>query len=129
MGLVNRLPKLALIQAEGCAPMVTPSAKFARSSIALTLRASLIARRPASLRIYTGCSRNMGTFGPSPTKNIQSVAHPGKMEGLSIEPAAAAASCRAVLPLNMGVINRNETVVVCFRAHFPRGEVPSRKTG
>jgi len=127
MGLVNRLPKLALIQADGCAPMTNAFRKNSPHPENVTdpsTRVITIATGepgPAYEYLYHVMQDNGGVFeSVSDEEAFRALHVMAKMEGLSIEPAAAVAFAGLFKLLNTGVINRNETVVVCCSGHtFP----------
>ncbi|MBN2390444.1 MAG: pyridoxal-phosphate dependent enzyme [Anaerolineae bacterium] len=127
MGLVNRLPKLALIQAEGCAPMTNsfrknlPQAEIVTDPSTRVITIATGAPGPAYEYLYRVVQDHGGTFeSVSDEEAFRALHVMAKMEGLSIEPAAAVAFAGLFKLLNMGVINRNETVVVCCSGHtFP----------
>lgn len=127
MGLVNRLPKLALIQADGCAPMVNsfrkdlPEAEIVTDPTTRVITIATGDPGPAYGYLYRVIKEHGGTFESVTDEETFRALHVlAKMEGLSVEPAAAAAFAGLFKLLNMGVINRNETVVVCCSGHtFP----------
>jgi len=127
MGLVNRLPKLALIQADGCAPMTNAFRKnlpHAENVTDPSTRVITIATGepgPAYDYLYHVMQDHGGVFeSVSDEEAFRALHVMAKMEGLSIEPAAAVAFAGLFKLLNMGVIDRNETVVVCCSGHtFP----------
>lgn len=127
MGLVNRLPKLALIQANGCAPMTNafrknlPHAEDVTDPSTRVITIATGAPGPAYDYLYRVMKEHGGVFeSVSDEEAFRALHVMAKMEGLSIEPAAAVAVAGLFKLLNMGVINRNETVVVCCSGHtFP----------
>jgi len=127
MGLVDRLPKLALIQAEGCAPMVTafrkhlPEAEVVTDPTTRVITIATGAPGPAYEYLYHVMQNHGGVFESVTDEETFRALHVlAKMEGLSVEPAAAAAFAGLFKLLSMGVINRNETVVICCSGHtFP----------
>ncbi len=127
MGLVNRLPKLALIQAEGCAPMVNsfrknlPVAEPVTEPTTRVITIATGAPGPAYEYLYRVFQEHGGIFESVTDEETFRALHIlAKMEGLSIEPAAAAAFAGLFKLLSMGVINRNDTIVVCCSGHtFP----------
>ncbi len=127
MGLVNRLPKLALIQAEGCAPMVNsfrknlPVAEPVTEPNTRVITIATGAPGPAYEYLYRVIQEYGGIFESVTDEETFRALHIlAKMEGLSAEPAAAAAFAGLFKLMNMGVINRNDTIVVCCSGHtFP----------
>ncbi|MBN2389292.1 MAG: pyridoxal-phosphate dependent enzyme, partial [Anaerolineae bacterium] len=127
MGLVNRLPKLALVQADGCAPMTNafrknlPQAEVVTDPTTRVITIATGAPGPAYEYLYRVMQDHGGVFeSVSDEEAFRALHVMAKMEGLSIEPAAAVAFAGLFKLLNMGVINRNETVVVCCSGHtFP----------
>ncbi len=127
MGLINRLPKLAMIQAEGCAPMVNsfrkklPVAEVVTEPATRVITIATGAPGPAYEYLYRVVQEHGGIFESVTDEETFRALHIlAKMEGLSMEPAAAAAFAGLFKLLNMGIINRNDTVVVCCSGHtFP----------
>jgi threonine synthase len=127
MGMVDRLPKLALVQASGCAPMVNSYEKSLSQAEPVTnptTRVITIATGypgPAYEFLYRVVQEHGGTFtGVTDEETFRALHMLAKMEGLSIEPAAATAFAGLFKLLNQGIINRNETVVVNCSGHtFP----------
>jgi len=127
MGLVDKLPKLALIQAEGCAPMVNSWRKgLAKAEPVLhpSTRVITIATGAPGIAyeyLYRIVQEHGGTFESVTDEETYRALHVvAKMEGLSIETAAAAAFAGLFKLMNDGTIGRDETVVVNCSGHtFP----------
>jgi threonine synthase len=127
MGMVDRLPKLALIQAEGCAPMVNsyrkglPTAEPVAQPNTRVITIATGYPGPAYEHLYRTVSEHGGTFeSVSDEETFRALHVLAKMEGLSVEPAAASAFAGFFKLLNQGVIKRDETVVVNCSGHtFP----------
>jgi threonine synthase len=127
LGLVDRMPKLACIQAAGCAPMVH---SFNRG----LLEAEPVLN-PQTRVITIAC----GSPGPAYNYLARVIRQEGgifemvtdeetframhvmaKLDGISMEPAAAAAFAGVFKLLNKGIIKRDEIVVVNCSGHtFP----------
>ncbi len=127
MGLVDRVPKLALIQAEGCAPMVQsykknlPVAEPVPNPNTRVITIATGYPGPAYEFLYQVVKEHGGTFEAVPDEETFRALHIlAKMEGLSIEPAAATAFAGLFKLLNHGIINRNDIIVVNCSGHtFP----------
>ncbi|MGC9469469.1 MAG: pyridoxal-phosphate dependent enzyme [Anaerolineae bacterium] len=127
MGLVDRLPKLAVIQAEGCAPMVNSFRKGLSKAEPVTnpnTRVITIATGypgPAYDYLYRVIRNQGGAFAAvSDEETFRALHLLAKMEGISVEPAAATAFAGLFKLLNRGVIKRDETIVVNCSGHtFP----------
>jgi threonine synthase len=127
MGYVDRMPKLALIQAEGCAPMVQsfkkglPTAEPVTNPNTRLITIATGSPGPAYDVLYQIISKHGGTFeSVSDEETFRALHVLAKMEGLSMEPAAAAAFAGLFKLINSGVIKRNEVVVVNCSGHtFP----------
>jgi threonine synthase len=127
MGMVDRLPKLALIQAEGCAPMVNsfhndlPTAEPVTDPHTRVITIATGFPGPAYDYLYRVMKEHGGTFeAVSDEETFRALHILAKMEGLSVEPAAAAAFAGLFKLLNSGVIQRDETIVVNCSGHtFP----------
>jgi threonine synthase len=124
MGLVNRIPALAVVQTEGCAPMVrsfregldvaTPVAT------PMTHIETLATGDPG--RAYTLLRRHVldtnGTFeSVSDDEAFRAMHVLAKMEGISAEPAAAVAFAGLFKLVRAGVIKPGETIVVNCTGH------------
>jgi threonine synthase len=127
MGLIKKLPKLAIIQTEGCAPMVTSFHKG--------LETCEIVENPSSI-INVLATGNPGpaypflrnlvlTYGGAFVKvddqsSFRAMRVMAQMEGLSMEPAAAVACAGLIQMVQEQLISPNETVVVNASGHtFP----------
>jgi threonine synthase len=127
LGLVDRLPKLALVQAEGCAPMVNSYQRGLLKAEPVTdpdTRVITIATGypgPAYEYLQSVVSRHSGAFVAASDEEIFRALHlVAKMEGLSVEPAAATAFAGLFKLLNQDIIRKDETVVVNCSGHtFP----------
>ena len=125
MGLTQNMPKVAAIQAEGCAPMVHAWKQNKETAAPVqsphTLIATLATGDPG--RTYTMLRKKMleaagGTFESVTDEEAYRAMHLiAKMEGLSVEPAAAVAFAGLVKLVRAGVIKPHETVVVNCTGH------------
>ena len=125
MGWASGIPRIAAIQAEGCAPMV--QAWKQNKDIAApvhaphTLITTLATGDPG--RTYTLLRSKMmqgsgGVFeSVTDEEAYRSMHYLAKMEGLSVEPAAAVAFAGLVKLVRAGVVKPNETVVVNCTGH------------
>jgi threonine synthase len=127
MGLTDRVPRLACIQAEGCAPMVTafrrnsptPDIVAAPRTHIATLATGNPGRGYALLR--QAIQKHGGTMESVTDEEAYRAVHVlAKMEGLSMEPAAAVAFAGLIKLVRHGVIGPDEVVVVNCSGHtFP----------
>jgi threonine synthase len=125
MGWINNVPKIAPIQAEGCAPMVHAWKQDRETAAPVksphTLIATLATGDPG--RSYTLLRKKMldscgGVFESVTDEEAYRAMHyVAKMEGISIEPAAAVAFAGLVKLVRAGVIKPHETVVVNCTGH------------
>ncbi len=125
MGWIRSIPKIAAIQAEGCAPMVHAwkQGKDVAAPVQSphTLIATLATGDPG--RTYTVLRQKMldasgGVFESVSDEEAYRAMHfLAKMEGLSVEPAAAVAFAGLVKLVRAGVIKPSETVVVNCTGH------------
>jgi threonine synthase len=125
MGLVEKQPKIAAIQAEGCAPMVhawKQNKEIASPVLSpRTLIATLATGNPG--RTYTHLRNRMLEHGGGVFESVtdseafRAMHFLAKMEGLSIEPAAAVAFAGLVKLVRNGTIKPHETVVVNCTGH------------
>lgn len=125
MGLIDKIPKIAAIQAEGCAPMVHAWQQNCESAAAIqsprTLIETLATGDPG--RTYTLLRQKMldnsgGIFeSVKDEESFRSMHFLAKMEGMSIEPAAGVAFAGLVKLVRNGTIKPKETVVVNCTGH------------
>lgn len=125
LGLVDRIPSIANVQAEGCSPMV--QAWQANQEIAepvITPRthiATLATGDPG--RTYTllrqrMLERNGGTFENVTDEEAFRAMHIlAKMEGLSIEPATGVAFAGLIKMVRAGMIKPSDVVVINCTGH------------
>jgi len=125
MGLGKKLPQVAMIQAEGCAPMVhawhqnQDTAAPVRSPH--TMIATLATGDPG--RTYTALRQKMlaGSGGVidsvSDEEAFRSMHFLAKMEGISVEPAAAVAFAGLIKLVRAGKIKQDATVVINCTGH------------
>ncbi len=125
-GLIDRIPKIGIIQAEGCAPMV--QAFHAGKSVAdpvipATRIAILSTGDPGKIYTYlhTLLMRTGGTMeSVSDTEAFQAMLRLAKAEGTAAEPAAAVAFAGTEKMIRQGTIGSDELVVVNCTGHtFP----------
>jgi threonine synthase len=126
MGLINKIPKLAVIQAEGCSPMVK-AYKEGKSNatpvIPNTLIAILSTGDPG--QTYTYLWEIIQKFGGTmesvtDLEAFASMRNLAKVEGLAVEPAAAVAFAGLEKMMEQGFIQDGERVVLNCTGHtFP----------
>ncbi len=127
MGLIDKVPALACIQAEGCAPM---AAAFKRNLEAAepvrsprTHIATLATGSPG--RAYQVLREHIRSYGGvidsvSDEDAYRALHVLAKMEGVSMEPAAAVAFAGLIKLVRAGVIGPHDVVVVNCSGHtFP----------
>ena len=126
MGLIDRIPKLAVIQAEGCSPMVQ-AFKAGQETAAAVIPTSCIIilstgdpGKPytylRNLILQNGGTMESVTDGEA----FDAMRALAKSEGMAVEPAAAVAFAGLARLLKQGVIRPGETVVVNCTGHtFP----------
>jgi threonine synthase len=127
MGLIDRLPKLAIIQATGCAPMVNSFraglAEAENVSDPQTHIATVATGSPGAVYPFL---RNVilehgGTMeSVSDDEAFRAMHVMAKMDGISMEPAAAMACAGLFKLLSRRIINPDDVVVVNVSGHtFP----------
>ncbi|HIE39665.1 MAG TPA: pyridoxal-phosphate dependent enzyme [Anaerolineales bacterium] len=127
MGLVDRMPRLACIQARGCAPMVWSFEKgLEEAEPVLQPRTRVItvatgSPGPAYAFLARVVREHGGAFEAiSDGETFRAMHVMAKLDGLSMEPAAALAFAGLFKLLSKGVIRRDEVVVVNCSGHtFP----------
>ena len=127
MGLIDRLPKIAVIQADGCAPMVTAfkAGKDTPDIVTApnTRIATLATGNPGGA--YTQLRQIILKHGGamemvSDEESFRAMHVLAKMDGVSVEPAAATAFAGMFKLIGQRVIRRDEVVVVNCSGHtFP----------
>lgn len=127
MGLADRVPKLACIQAEGCAPMVRSFRKGLDEVEPVlepqTLVITLATGNPGPAYPFLArlVREHGGAFEAVSDEETYRAMHVmAKLDGISMEPAAATAFAGFFKLLSNGVIRRDEVVVINCSGHtFP----------
>lgn len=124
MGIIERIPKIAIIQVEGCAPMVHAWRQGLETAAPVrsphTLIATLATGDPG--RTYTILRNQIlqtgGTFEMvSDQEAFRAMHFLAKMEGLSVEPAAGVAAAGLIKLVRTGQITPQENVVINVSGH------------
>jgi threonine synthase len=126
MGLIDRIPKLAVVQPEGCAPMVRAfqAGKDAAEAVIPDTRIIILATGDPG-RSYTYLWKLTQEFGGtmesvSDAEAYASMRTLAKSEGMAMEPAAAVAFAGFEKILRRGLVGKDEVVVVNCTGHtFP----------
>jgi threonine synthase len=127
LGLVDRMPKLACIQAAGCAPMVNSfnrGLEQAEPVLNPQTRVITIATGspgPAYGYLSQVVRKHGGAFEAVTDEETFRAMHVmAKLDGISMEPAAATAFAGLFKLLSEGVIQRDQVIVVNCSGHtFP----------
>ena len=127
LGLVDKMPKLACIQAAGCAPMVNSFEKGLEEAEPVlnpqTLVITIATGSPGPAYSYLSriIREHGGAFEAVTDEETFRAMHVmAKLDGISMEPAAAAAFAGLFKLLNKGIIQRDEVIVVNCSGHtFP----------
>lgn len=126
MGLIDRIPKLAVIQAEGCSPMVTAfkaGLDVAEPVIPDTSIIILSTGDPGKMYTYLWkLTQQYGGLMESVTDGeaFSAMRSLAKSEGMAVEPATAVAFAGLEKMLHNGNIGADEIVVVNCTGHtFP----------
>jgi threonine synthase len=127
MGLIDRLPKLACIQAEGCAPMVESFRKGLEIAepvpVPRTLITTVATGQPGLAYTYLRqvVLEHGGIFEAVGDDEAFRAMHVmAKMDGISMEPAAGLAFAGLFKMVSAGVIKTDDVVVVNCSGHtFP----------
>lgn len=125
MGLIDRIPRMGIIQAEGCSPMVQAWKAGAETAVPVESPSSRIFTLSTGNpgRGYTLLRERIlaasgGAFeSVSDDEAIQAMHTVARMEGLSIEPAAAVAFAGLLKLARQGVIQPEDRVVVNLSGH------------
>jgi threonine synthase len=126
MGLINLIPKLGIIQAEGCAPMVHAfkAGKETAEAVVPDTRIIILSTGDPG-KAYTYLWSLTQQFGGvmesvSDAEAFSAMRALAKSEGMAVEPATAVAFAGLEKLAQNGMINSNETVVVNCTGHtFP----------
>jgi threonine synthase len=126
MGLINKIPKLAIIQAEGCAPMVhafKAGKDVAEAVIPNTNIIILSTGDPGKSYTYLwNLTQQFGGVMESVTdaEAFAAMRALAKSEGMAVEPATAVAFAGFEKLIRNGVVTEEETVVINCTGHtFP----------
>ncbi len=126
MGLINRIPKLAIIQAEGCAPMVNAfkaGKEVADAVIPSTSIIILSTGDPGKAYTYLWqiTQQHGGTMeSVTDAEAFEAMRTLAKSEGMAVEPATAVAFAGLEKMLRSGTIKSDEMVVINCTGHtFP----------
>ena len=125
MGLTNKMPKVAAIQAEGCAPMAHAWKQNRETAIPIQSPRTLIAtlatgdpgRSYSLLRTKILASAGGTIESVADEEAFRAMHYLAKMEGLSVEPASGLAFAGLVKLVRAGEIKPNEVIVVNCTGH------------
>ena len=125
IGLTQKIPKMGIIQVEGCAPMVHAWKQNREVAIPIQLSTTLIATLATGDpgRSYTLLRKKMlstsgGIFESVTDEEAFRAMHfLAKMEGFSVEPAAAVSFAGLIKLVRAGVIKPTDTIVVNCTGH------------
>jgi threonine synthase len=127
LGLIDRLPKLACIQAAGCAPMVNSFKKGLEVAEPVTNPQTLITTVATGYPglAYTYLRQLVLTYGGTfeavtDEESFRAMHVMAKMDGISMEPAAGLAFAGLFKMVGAGIIKPDDIVVVNCSGHtFP----------
>ena len=128
LGLVDRMPRLACIQAAGCAPMVNSfnkglveEAEPVLNPQTLVITLATGSPGPAYSFLARVIREHGGAFeAVSDEETFRAMHVMAKLDGISMEPAAAVAFAGLFKLLSKGVVQRDEVIVVNCSGHtFP----------
>jgi threonine synthase len=127
LGLIDRLPKLACIQASGCAPMVNSFKKGLEVAEPVINPQTLITTVATGYPglAYTYLRQLVSTYGGtfeavSDEEGFRAMHVMAKMDGISMEPASGLAFAGLFKMVGAGVIKPDDVVVVNCSGHtFP----------
>ncbi|HPH94488.1 MAG TPA: threonine synthase [Anaerolineaceae bacterium] len=124
MGLIGQIPRLGIIQAEGCSPMVQAwqEGKEIATPVSPRTRIATLATGDPG-RTYTLLFKNSrggeGAYFESVSDEdaFRTMHILAKMEGLSMEPASAVAFAGMIKMVRNGIIKPSDTIVVNLTGH------------
>ncbi|MDX2075054.1 MAG: pyridoxal-phosphate dependent enzyme [bacterium] len=123
MGLIDKMPKLGIIQATGCSPMVNAfnnNEDKATPVVPKTLIYVLATGDPghAYHLLYTAVKSNGGIMlSVEDGDTFQAMRHLASRAGISVEPATAVAFAGLDKMFSQGIIKKDETVVINCSGH------------
>lgn len=123
MGLIDKMPRLGVIQAAGCSPMVRAfeaGQSKAEAVIPKTLIHVLATGEPghAYTLLYDAVTSNNGTMlAVEDGDTFRAMRHLASRAGISVEPATAVAFAGMEKMLTEGIIQRGEVVVINCSGH------------
>lgn len=125
MKLIQKFPKFGIVQVDGCAPMVHAWRQDRESAVPVqsprTLIATLATGDPG--RTYTELRKNISNYSQGAFESVsdeeafRAMHLLAKMEGISVEPAAAVAFAGLIKMVRSGVIKPDEVVVINCTGH------------
>ncbi len=125
MGFIDHIPKMGIIQTEGCAPMVHAWKQNQEVAIPVqnpkTVIATLATGDPG--RTYTVLRQKMISSSGGAFESVldeeafRAMHYLAKMEGISVEPAAAVAFAGMIKLIRAGVIKSDEVIVINCSGH------------
>jgi threonine synthase len=126
MGLIDRVPKLAVIQADGCSPMVKAfkSGKSVAEPVIPETRIAILSTGDPG-KSYTYLWKLIEKFGGtmesvSDSKAWAAMKLIAKTDGISVEPATAVAFAGLQKMVAQGLVDKDELVVINCTGHtFP----------
>lgn len=125
MGYIDSLPAMGIIQAEGCSPMVQAWKLGNQTAKPVEVPSTHIATlatgdpgRTYSLLFHNMQNRSSGLFeSVSDEETFNTIHILAKMEGLSVEPAAAVAFAGLIKLVRIGRVRQTDVVVVNCTGH------------
>ncbi len=125
-GLIDRMPKLGLIQVDGCSPMVTAWEQDREEAEVITPRTRITVLATGDPGVgykilRAACKEDGGTMvAVSDGEAFRAMRRMARTEGISMEPAAAVAFAGLEKLVQEGYIHPDEIVVVNCSGHtFP----------
>jgi threonine synthase len=126
MGMIDKIPKLAIVQAEGCAPMVQAFEQGLAEAPAVipATRITVLATGDPG-RSYSMLRESILQYGGAMTsvddgQAFRAMRRIARTEGLSVEPATAVAFAGLEKLIALGTIGADETVLINCSGHtFP----------
>jgi len=126
MGLINRIPKIAVIQAEGCSPMIQAfkAGKDTAEPVIPDTRIIILSTGDPG-KSYTYLWNIIQKYGGTmesvtDAEAFDAMRSLAKSEGMAVEPATSVAFAGLEKMLKAGTISKEETVVINCTGHtFP----------
>jgi len=122
-GLISKLPRMIGVQAEGAAPLVATWNRKSETLLEIekpyTIASAIRIGKPVNwLKALNAVKESNGTFiAVSDNEILNSVKDLAQYEGIGVEPASAASLAGYRKAIDLGILNRDDNVVLIATGH------------